>query len=53
MPQGLDTAGGREWEVFLDAANLTDREARPHTSFLKDVVPLQGRNLGFGVRMFF
>lgn len=49
----LDTAGGREWEVFLDAANLTDREARPHTSFLKDVVPLQGRNLAFGVRMFF
>lgn len=49
----VDTAGGREWEVFLDASNLTDREARPHTSFLKDVVPLQGRNIAFGVRMFF
>lgn len=49
----LDTAGGREWEVFLDAGNLGNREARPHTSFLKDVVPLQGRNLAFGVRMFF
>ncbi|HEY1035813.1 MAG TPA: TonB-dependent receptor, partial [Pseudoxanthomonas sp.] len=49
----VDTAGGREWEVFLDAGNLTNREARPHTSFLKDVVPLQGRNLAFGVRMFF
>lgn len=49
----VDTAGGPEWEVFLDAGNLTDREARPHTSFLKDVVPLQGRNIAFGVRMFF
>ncbi len=49
----VDTAGGREWEVFLDASNLTDREARPHTSFLKDVVPLQGRNIALGVRMFF
>lgn len=49
----LDTAGGREWEMFLDGSNLSNREARPHTSFLKDVVPLQGRNLAFGVRMFF
>ncbi len=49
----VDTAGGREWEVFLDASNLTDREARPHTSFLKDVVPLQGCNIALGVRMFF
>ena len=49
----LDTAGGREWELFLDGSNLTNREARPHTSFLKDVVPLQGRNLAFGVRLFF
>jgi iron complex outermembrane receptor protein len=49
----VDTTDGREWEVFLDASNLTDREARPHTSFLKDVVPLQGRNIALGVRMFF
>ena len=44
---------GRAWEVFMDATNLTNREARPHTSFLKDVVPLPGRNVGFGVRAFF
>ncbi len=49
----LDTAGGREWELFLDAGNLGNREARPHTSFLKDLVPLQGRNLAFGLRLFF
>ena len=39
--------------VFLDASNLTDREARPHTSFLKELVPLPGRSLAFGVRVFF
>ena len=41
------------WEVFVDGSNLTDREARPHTSFLKDVVPLPGRNVVLGVRLFF
>jgi iron complex outermembrane receptor protein len=49
----IDTNSGREIELFVDANNLTDREARPHTSFLKDVVPLPGRNLVFGVRAFF
>ena len=48
-----DTAGGNAWELFLDGNNLTDREARPHTSFLKDLAPLPGRNVGFGVRVFF
>ncbi len=41
------------WEVFVDGSNLSDQEARPHTSFLKDLVPLPGRNLQFGVRAFF
>ena len=49
----IDTAAGREWEVFLDGNNLTNREARPHTSFLKELVPLPGRNLVFGVRAYF
>ena len=49
----IDTAAGREWEVFLDGNNLTNREARPHTSFLKALVPLPGRNLVFGVRAYF
>ena len=40
-------------EVFVDGSNLTNREARPHTSFLKDVVPLPGRSVAFGVRLFF
>ena len=33
--------------------NLTDREARVHTSFLKDVAPLPGRGFSFGIRTFF
>lgn len=41
------------WELFLDGSNLTDREARPHTSFLRDLAPLPGRALAFGVRAFF
>ena len=49
----VDTKGGRELELFVDANNLSDQEARPHTSFLKDVVPLPGRNVVLGVRAFF
>ncbi|MFC3550234.1 TonB-dependent receptor domain-containing protein [Lysobacter cavernae] len=48
-----DTAAGNGWELFLDGSNLLDEEARPHTSFLKDVAPLPGRGVAFGVRMFF
>ena len=49
----VDTAGGRAWEVFLDGNNLLDAEARPHTSFLKDLAPRPGRSVAFGVRAFF
>ena len=49
----MDTAAGNGWEVFLDGSNLLDEEARPHTSFLKDLAPLPGRNLSLGVRLFF
>ncbi|RDY69737.1 TonB-dependent receptor [Lysobacter soli] len=48
-----DTAHGNAWEVFLDGSNLLDEEARVHTSFLKDVAPLPGRGVAFGVRAFF
>ncbi|TXK66023.1 TonB-dependent receptor [Alkalisalibacterium limincola] len=41
------------WEVFLDGRNLTNTEARPHTSFLRDLAPLPGRSLAFGLRMHF
>ena len=48
-----DTTSGNAWEVFLDGSNLLDEEARVHTSLLKDVAPLPGRGVGFGVRAFF
>lgn len=41
------------WEAYLQGGNLTDEEARVHTSFLKDVAPLMGRNVAAGLRVFF
>src|SRR5688572_7471771 len=41
---------GMELELFLNAANLGDEEARKHTSFVKDVAPLPGRNYALGIR---
>lgn len=45
--------GDTGWELFLDGKNLTDAEARVHTSFLKDRVALPGRGVALGVRVFF
>lgn len=36
--------------VYVSGQNLTDQEARVHTSFLKDIAPRPGRNLAFGIR---
>ncbi len=41
------------YEIYLRATNLTDQEARVHTSFLKDVAPLRGRAFFAGVRYSF
>lgn len=41
------------WEAYLKGTNLTDAEARLHTSFLKDKVPLMGRSFTGGLRVFF
>ena len=35
--------------LFLKAYNLTDEYARVHSSFLKDVAPLPGRNIAVGI----
>lgn len=37
-------------EAFVRGSNLLDEEIREHTSFLKDVAPLGGRALLFGLR---
>ncbi|MDF0533882.1 TonB-dependent receptor [Shewanella yunxiaonensis] len=35
--------------LYLKGTNLTNQEARPHTSLLKDYAPLMGRNVMLGV----
>lgn len=37
-------------QLYLRGTNLADDEARPHTSFLKEVAPLPGRSLTLGAR---
>ncbi|MDV3467985.1 TonB-dependent receptor [Stenotrophomonas sp. C3(2023)] len=48
-----DRNDSNSYEVFLDGSNLTNREARPHTSLLRDYSPLPGRGVAFGIRAFF
>lgn len=40
-------------ELFLRGRNLLDEEGRVHTSFLKDLAPIQGRSLELGIRLNF
>lgn len=42
-----------DWTFFTRLTNITDEEARVHTSFLKDRAPLPGRSLTLGVRATF
>ena len=44
---------GVDWRVFARIDNITDEEARVHSSFLKDIAPLPGRNLQIGIRTYF
>lgn len=41
---------GADTVVFVKANNLTDEEARVHSSFLKNDAPLPGRNISVGIR---
>ncbi|MBI2511486.1 MAG: TonB-dependent receptor [Opitutae bacterium] len=45
--------GGVRGELFARGTNLTDATARVHTSFLKDMAPLPGRDVTAGVRFEF
>ena len=40
-------------DFYIKGVNLTDEEAREHTSFLKDIAPLSGRGVVAGVKMSF
>ena len=41
---------GDDAVLFLKGQNLTDKNARVHSSFLKDVAPLPGRGISIGIR---
>lgn len=45
--------GNESVTLFARGTNLANEEARAHTSFLKEVAPLPGRNLNLGVRLSF
>jgi iron complex outermembrane receptor protein len=40
-------------DLLLRGRNLTDQEARTHTSFLKNVAPLPGRDISLAVKLQF
>ncbi len=44
---------GAVYDLLLRGRNLTDEDARNHVSFLKDRVPLPGRDLSLSLRMTF
>jgi iron complex outermembrane receptor protein len=48
----FDTEAG-SFEIYLKGENLSDEKARLHTSVLKDLAPLPGRNVAAGVRVYF
>jgi len=45
--------GGLATNVYVKGVNLTDEEAREHTSFLKDIAPLAGRGVVVGAKVTF
>jgi iron complex outermembrane receptor protein len=44
------TTAGQDITLYLQGSNLTNEEARPHTSFLKDIAPLPARAFAAGIR---
>ena len=40
-------------DLLIRGSNLTNQEARNHTSFLKELAPLPGREIRFMYRVYF
>lgn len=49
----MPSSRGPEITLFLKGTNLLDEEARRHTSLVKDIAPLPGRNFVAGLRASF
>ncbi len=47
------TSGGLQTNLFFKGTNLSDEDARRHTSFVKEIAPLPGRNFQLGLRLLF
>jgi iron complex outermembrane receptor protein len=45
--------GRTETTLYIKGVNLTNEEAREHTSFLKDIAPLSGRGVVCGMKLTF
>lgn len=45
--------GGTDLSFFVRGSNLLDEDARRHTSLVKEIAPLPGRNFSMGVRATF
>ena len=48
-----ELSNGQELSVFFKGTNLLDEDARRHTSLIKDIAPLPGRNFSLGLRAAF
>jgi iron complex outermembrane receptor protein len=46
----IETSAGMQLDLFVNGSNLGDEEARKHTSFVKELAPLPGRNYAIGLR---
>lgn len=44
---------GQELSIFFKGTNLLDEDARRHTSLIKEIAPLPGRNFSLGLRATF
>ena len=54
LPVGYKFRTGPTYNyVYVKGTNLTDEEARDHLSFLKEVLPLEGRGVVVGFRTTF
>ncbi len=45
--------GPTNWQFYVKGTNLTNAEARIHSSFLKDIAPLEGRGVLLGASLLF
>ncbi len=53
LEYNLPYAENKNLSLYLKGLNLTDEEARVHSSFIKDLAPLAGQSVLVGVRGYF